>query len=454
MSHDDYSFRYWKYALQTIKEVNPELFGTVKPVNRNALNGKQKAGIEFVCLANRRKSNIPAKSIAVEMYIDGSNEDRERIKQQFHFLKGKEAEIEQKIPGLQWNENPRDRASSIIAYAEIDYTDENNWERCAEFHSIMMKRLHDYVFLPYAEELFEIIGRTERKAGAGDADSLMQPKMMLSSIIMKYGLKPENVKLVRHPLNNNEARTCLNMGFIEAYQSIQTEPVFHGFSHVLVFMGERKGTTAVFLGLYKVNGEYSNGPFTSRMPEGYPFPAEYIEDKYWYDLERLPLMDGLKDELRIEWGRTLARIWHQIATHDKVIIGIPKDFPTDQTELSEDNPITEEPKFIEDGTGKQVLVKRYERNPAARWDCLKANGYRCKVCGFDSEEQYGRDFKNIIEVHHIIPISERNESYEINPKEDLIPVCPNCHTMLHSKMPDGRLLVWQELRERYQKKKD
>ena len=454
MPQDDSTLRYWKYALPIIQKVNPELFGTVKPVNRNALNGKQKAGIEFVCLANRKRSNIPAKSIAVEMYIDGSNEARERIKEQFHFLKGKEAEISLKIPGLQWNENPGDRASSIIAYTEIDFTEESNWERCAEFHSIMMKKLHDYVFLPYAEELFEISGRTERKAGAENAGSLVHPEMMLASIIVKYGLNPEDVKLVRHPLNNKEARTCLNMGFIEAYQSIQTEPVFHGFSHVLVFLGERKGTTAVFFGLYKVNGEYCNGPFSSRMPNGYPFPEEYREDKYWYDLERLPLMDGLKDELRIEWGRTLARQWNQSATNDKVVIGIPRDFPSYQADLSEDNPITEEPEFVEDGTGKLVPVKRYERNPAARWECLKANGYRCKVCGFDSSEKYGKDFKNIIEVHHIIPISERNEKYVINPKEDLIPVCPNCHTMLHSKLPDGRLLGWQELQERYQKQKE
>ena len=129
-------------------------------------------------------------------------------------------------------------------------------------------------------------------------------------------------------------------------------------------------------------------------------------------------------------------------------MNIPNDFPIDPINTTVDeNSITEEPKFYEDATGKLVPVKRYERNPIARWECLKANGYRCKVCGFDSAQMYGDEFKNKIEVHHIVPISERDERYEIDPKKDLIPVCPNCHTMLHSKTPDGRFLQWEELRD-------
>jgi predicted HNH restriction endonuclease len=38
-------------------------------------------------------------------------------------------------------------------------------------------------------------------------------------------------------------------------------------------------------------------------------------------------------------------------------------------------------------------------------------------------------------VHHLRPLSGIAEEYEIDPVEDLRPVCPNCHAMLHRKTP-------------------
>lgn len=46
---------------------------------------------------------------------------------------------------------------------------------------------------------------------------------------------------------------------------------------------------------------------------------------------------------------------------------------------------------------------------------------------------YGFFAKDFIHVHHIKPLHEISESYEVNPETDLIPVCPNCHAMLHKK---------------------
>lgn len=49
------------------------------------------------------------------------------------------------------------------------------------------------------------------------------------------------------------------------------------------------------------------------------------------------------------------------------------------------------------------------------------------------EKFYGAEFKEIIEVHHIVPVSQIGEAYVVDPIKDLIPVCPNCHAVLHSK---------------------
>jgi 5-methylcytosine-specific restriction protein A len=40
-----------------------------------------------------------------------------------------------------------------------------------------------------------------------------------------------------------------------------------------------------------------------------------------------------------------------------------------------------------------------------------------------------------IHVHHVLPISELGPDYNLNPIEDLRPVCPNCHAMLHRQQP-------------------
>ena len=89
------------------------------------------------------------------------------------------------------------------------------------------------------------------------------------------------------------------------------------------------------------------------------------------------------------------------------------------------------------GEGKidQVLVNKYERNPINRQLCLAVNGYVCKICGFDFEKKYGDIGKGFIHVHHIEMVSSFGGEYYLDPKKDLIPVCPNCHAMLHRKNP-------------------
>jgi 5-methylcytosine-specific restriction protein A len=88
-----------------------------------------------------------------------------------------------------------------------------------------------------------------------------------------------------------------------------------------------------------------------------------------------------------------------------------------------------------EGAIKRLTVNSYERNPDARRACLAIHGYLCSVCGFDFEDRYGPIGHRYIHVHHIVPISEVGEHYEVNPETDLVPICPNCHAMIHSTRP-------------------
>jgi 5-methylcytosine-specific restriction protein A len=92
-------------------------------------------------------------------------------------------------------------------------------------------------------------------------------------------------------------------------------------------------------------------------------------------------------------------------------------------------------KTYAEGAVRSILVNAYERDPKARADCLAKYGKRCAVCTISFEEHYGEIGKGFIHVHHKKPLATIRSEYKINPKIDLIPVCPNCHAMLHSSNP-------------------
>ncbi|MCD8485664.1 MAG: HNH endonuclease [Desertifilum sp.] len=96
--------------------------------------------------------------------------------------------------------------------------------------------------------------------------------------------------------------------------------------------------------------------------------------------------------------------------------------------LSEE--ILETQKLVE-GSVFQITINAYERNPEARRRCIEHYGTSCCVCGFSFEEKFGLVAQGFIHVHHLKPLSEIQEEYEIDPITDLRPVCPNCHAMIH-----------------------
>ncbi|GAA4362812.1 HNH endonuclease [Kangiella marina] len=101
---------------------------------------------------------------------------------------------------------------------------------------------------------------------------------------------------------------------------------------------------------------------------------------------------------------------------------------------SPDNLYPEEvPSALKEGSKKIITVNSYERNSKARSECINRYGVSCTVCGFNFENTYGRRGKGFIHVHHLIPVSDIGDEYEVNPITDLRPVCPNCHAMLHRK---------------------
>jgi predicted HNH restriction endonuclease len=110
--------------------------------------------------------------------------------------------------------------------------------------------------------------------------------------------------------------------------------------------------------------------------------------------------------------------------------------------LPDEEPV---PFQAKEGARLQVEVNIYERSLAARKRCMAHYGATCTICGFDFEATYGEVGTGFIHVHHIIPLSEVDESYVVDPVRDLRPVCPNCHAMIHRRSPAFTIA---EIRER------
>lgn len=109
------------------------------------------------------------------------------------------------------------------------------------------------------------------------------------------------------------------------------------------------------------------------------------------------------------------------------------------------------PEALSEGRVVELSLTTFERNPVARKSCLEYFGPQCRVCDFDFGNTYGDLGKGFIHVHHITSLSQIRENYSVDPIKDLIPVCPNCHAMLHIKQ--GEPLSVSELKAIYTSKK-
>ena len=106
---------------------------------------------------------------------------------------------------------------------------------------------------------------------------------------------------------------------------------------------------------------------------------------------------------------------------------------------------------VTEGGRTSVQVNKYERDPRLRHQCVTALGPVCRICGFDFEAVYG-DIEEGTAMsttsNHYLKLGASMRSILLT---DLLPVCPNCHAMLHSQIP---ALQPEELATRLNRQED
>lgn len=198
------------------------------------------------------------------------------------------------------------------------------------------------------------------------------------------------------------------------------------------------------------SGYVTRGPSTARHFTNRKKQATYVDVEF--DVLLDPRVDVLPRELldqppfgAVNWGTQSGgiAIAPEVAIHLEDIwdehvrkLGlnpIAREYDTD----------TEVAVYIE-GRRRTVLATRLERSASARAACVAAKGVRCLCCRIDFGERYGQMGQGFIHVHHQDLLADGGPR-ETSPIDDLFPVCPNCHAMLHRSNPP---MTVEDLRRR------
>lgn len=138
---------------------------------------------------------------------------------------------------------------------------------------------------------------------------------------------------------------------------------------------------------------------------------EREEDLFWLSIQRL-----IKEE------------YSSILTESPVNESWSFGAQIDQDQLDD--------RFLqEEGGSMLTLSRRYERSRLNRKVAIEFHGRECNVCKFSFDGTYGSLSGGYVEIHHLVPVSQMQGPKPLDPRIDLVPLCANCHRMVHRVWP-------------------
>ena len=128
--------------------------------------------------------------------------------------------------------------------------------------------------------------------------------------------------------------------------------------------------------------------------------------------------------------------------------------------MATEPPVTPKPTvettiYLEGEAGEAQPAELRKRNKILRQACI--NYYKalhgghifCECCGFDFQKAYDID-DEYIEIHHRFPFSQTEGEHPVNSQTDLVPLCANCHRMIHhGQGGKGNCMSLEELKRKY-----
>lgn len=88
---------------------------------------------------------------------------------------------------------------------------------------------------------------------------------------------------------------------------------------------------------------------------------------------------------------------------------------------------------VKEGSPRKRFTTTYERSKALRDQAIAIHGTTCIACGFNFKNVYGEHGEGYIQVHHVNPVSEFDNPRKVDPATELVPLCANCHAIVHRR---------------------
>jgi len=117
-----------------------------------------------------------------------------------------------------------------------------------------------------------------------------------------------------------------------------------------------------------------------------------------------------------------------------------EDLTNKQTDLE----VFDEDIIISEGKSEYILTKKNQRSGKLRKKAIEhykdiRGTLYCDICNFDFEKTYGAPAKGYIEMHHLKPVYMYKdgdvERTIMDAIINLLPVCANCHRVIHRRKP-------------------
>lgn len=150
------------------------------------------------------------------------------------------------------------------------------------------------------------------------------------------------------------------------------------------------------------------------------------------------------------------RLFWKSRSQDKSPLPVPGE---EKSAVGKAKPPVEQKTIFLEGVEAESQPEEYRiRNRQLREACIEHfktlhNGRSvCECCGFDFAIAYDIE-DDYIEVHHRFPFSHTEGEHPVNAETDLVPLCANCHRMIHHNMGgNGNCMSLEELKKKYRGK--
>jgi len=204
---------------------------------------------------------------------------------------------------------------------------------------------------------------------------------------------------------------------------LSSSPHYFGFATVGKIYADKKSQKGDLFATIEGFRAFTT-PLLARTPDGRyvePIPANRVSN-YW--------RDGVRAIDEATYQRLVASA--EIAPEGTIASSSPSPRSDEGSDDLES--------WVE-GSRTMKFVSVYERDARYRRQALAIHGYRCVVCEKSMEDIYGDAGKNFIHVHHLVPVSTFERPRAIDPEKELVPVCPNCHAIIHRGKRGGTMSI-------------